>query len=286
MSDADATRVDGGAVGGGAEEIRVEDLHKSFDGHVVLEGVSLAVVRGEMLAIVGGSGSGKTVLLQHIIGHLRPDSGRVLVADHEAAGSPLRDLSTLTEDQMDRIRRHWAVVFQRNALLSGTVLENLSLWLREIHRLSDAQIRPRAERVLVQVGLDPAQVLGLDRGALSGGMAKRVAIARALILEPALIFYDEPTSGLDPRHAGRIHELIGSTHGNRTTLPDGTSAPITSVIITHDTALLRRLRPRVLMLGQGRVAFDGTFEEFQASDSPDITPYFEQMIDLHLRRHD
>ena len=270
----------------GEQEVQVDSVHKAFGDHAVLRGVSLGVARGELIAIVGGSGSGKTVLLQHIIGHLQPDRGRVLVADHETSGSPLRDLATLTEDQMDRIRRHWAVVFQRNALLTGTVLDNLSLWLREIHRVGDDEIRHRAITVLRQVGLDPDQVLDLDRSALSGGMAKRVAIARALILEPALLFYDEPTSGLDPRHAARIHDLISSTHARTCPLPDGSVVPITSIIITHDTALLRRLRPRVIMLSDGVVAFDGAFEQFQASTSPEITPYFEQMVDLHLRKHD
>lgn len=266
-------------------EVLVESLHKSFAGHAVLRGVDLRIQRGELVAIVGGSGSGKTVLLQHIIGHLRPDRGRVLVADHETAGSPLRDLATLSEPEMDRIRRHWAVVFQRNALLSGTVLENLSLWLREIHGLTEEQIRPRAVRVLEQVGLEAELVMRLDRGALSGGMAKRVAIARALILEPVLLLYDEPTSGLDPHFASTIHDLIGTTHAGGCALPDGRRAALTSVMITHDTALLRRLRPRVVMLSKGVVAFDGSYAEFAASDAEEIRPYFEQMGDLNRRVH-
>ena len=264
-------------------EILVEDLHKSFDAHPVLVGINLRVHRGEMVAIVGGSGSGKTVLLQHIIGHHRPDSGRVMVADHETPGSPLRDLSLLNESDLDRIRRHWAVVFQRNALLTGTVLENLSLWLREIHGLTDEQILPRARAALEQVGLDADRVLSLDRAALSGGMAKRVAIARALILRPVLILYDEPTSGLDPHFASTIHGLIDETHATPATLPGGSRIALTSIIITHDTALLKRLRPRVVMLDQGRIGFDGPFERFQASTDPQILPYFEQMHALNRR---
>jgi phospholipid/cholesterol/gamma-HCH transport system ATP-binding protein len=266
-----------------ADEIRVERVHKAFGSHPVLRGVDLVVRRGEMVAIVGGSGSGKTVLLQHMIGHLHPDRGRVLVADHETPGSPLRDLAELSESDMDRIRRHWAVVFQRNALLTGTVRENLSLWLREIHGLSDAEILPRARHVLEQVGLDPDLVMDLDRAALSGGMAKRVAIARALILEPVLILYDEPTSGLDPHFASTVHELIAATHARVCTLPDGSGAPLTSVIITHDTRLLERLRPRVVMLSDGVIGFDGDYESFVASDAPEIRPYLDQMGMLHTR---
>ncbi len=208
----------------------------------------------------------------------------MLVADHETPGSPLRDIASLEDRELDRIRRHWAVVFQRNALLSGTVLENLSLWLREIHWMKDEEILPRAVESLRQVGLDPEHVLHLDRGELSGGMAKRVAIARALILRPLLIFYDEPTSGLDPKFASQIHELISTTHEQPCRMPGGEACRRTSVFITHDTGLLRRLRPRVIMLSGGAVLFDGPYVDFEKSNAPEIAPYFEQMPLLHSRK--
>lgn len=260
-------------------EISVVGLHKAFEGRPVLRGIDLHVRRGEIIAIVGGSGCGKTVLLKHITGHLQPDAGRVLVADHEQPGGPLRDLATLTEREMDEIRRHWAVVFQRNALLSGTVFHNLYLWPREIKRLSEEAFLPLARRALREVGLDPETVLHRDREALSGGMAKRVAIARALVMDPVLIMYDEPTAGLDPELCAQVHTLITVTHAARPAL----GVARTSVIITHDTELLRNVRPRVVMLHEGRVHFDGAFDAFVASDDAHIVPYVRQMPALQVR---
>lgn len=275
--------------GPSARELVIDDVHKSFDSHVVLAGVDLSVGRGEMVAIVGGSGCGKTVLLKHMTGHFTPDRGRVMVADHESPGSPLRDLAELTEAELDRIRVHWAVVYQRNALLTGSVYYNLAIWPREILGLADTAVRPRAERALRGVGLDPSEVMSQDREALSGGMAKRVAIARALVMDPMLIFYDEPTAGLDPEMCVQIHDLISATHraapgslrneGRRT----GEAVARTSIVVTHDTELLRRLRPRIVMLHAGRVRFDGTFDEFAASNDEHIRPYLTQMAFLHAR---
>lgn len=260
-------------------EIRVESLWKVFGTHEVLRGVDLEVRRRELVAIVGGSGCGKTVLLDHMIGQMAPTRGRVLVADHSAPGAPLRDLAEIDEESMDRIRLRWAVVFQRNALYSGTVEENISFWLRENTSLDEGEIRERVVSSLRSVGFEPDEtLLQKDRDNLSGGMAKRVAVARALAMRPALLFYDEPTTGLDPTHAKQIHELIVETHGQEV---DGEKR--TSVLVTHDKDLLHRLRPRVVMLHEGRVHFDGTYEEFHASDSPIIRPYFDLMTGLHSR---
>jgi phospholipid/cholesterol/gamma-HCH transport system ATP-binding protein len=259
-------------------EIRIEDLHKVFDDNAVLRGVDLDVRRGEIAAIVGGSGCGKTVLLEHIIGQMQPDSGRVLVADHEETGSPLVDLAAIDDIRMDRIRVHWAVVFQRNALFTGTVYENLALWLREVKGLPEAEIRPLARAALVAVGLDADEVIDQDRDDLSGGMAKRVAVARALAMEPILMFYDEPTTGLDPQHAAQIHDLIATTHQHEN--PGGAR---TTLIITHDKDLLHRLHPRIIMIHEGRIYYDGTYEHFRELDSPIIRPYFDLMPVLQLR---
>jgi phospholipid/cholesterol/gamma-HCH transport system ATP-binding protein len=270
-------------------EIVVQNLSKSLGGKEVLAGIDLRIDAGELLAIVGGSGCGKTVLLKHVTGQFRPDRGRVLVADHESppgadGAAPLREVATLSEAQLDRLRVHWAVVFQRNALLTGTVLDNLAIELREVKGLDDAAIRPIAEKALQDVGLDPDLVLDRDRDFLSGGMAKRVAIARALVMDPVLVFYDEPTAGLDPEMCEQVHDLIRRTHESRPEL--AASRPglrRTSVVVTHDTGLLRRLRPRIVMLHAGRVIFDGSFEAFIASEDPHIKPYVFQMNSLHAR---
>lgn len=264
-----------------AIEIRVEHLSKAFGRNQVLKDVSLEIERGSVVALVGGSGSGKTVLLEHLIGALNPDAGRVLVADHETDGAPLVDIGAVSEDEMDRIRRHWAIVFQRNALFSGTVYDNIALWFREVMRLPEPEIETIVTTSLASVGLDPSTVRALDRDELSGGMQKRVAVARAISMKPMLIFYDEPTTGLDPHHASQIHELIADVHDQE--VDDGRTLR-TTVVITHDKDLLRRIEPRIVMLHESRVFFDGPYAEFAASDSPIIRPYFEFMPVLQSRR--
>ena len=252
-------------------EIRAEGLGRSFGSKVVLRGVDLEIGRGELVAVVGGSGAGKSVLLDLMVGLLPPSEGRVLIADHSTAGAPLRDLAELNEDELDRLRRHWSVVFQRNALYSGGVYDNVALWLRQNTERSEGEIRTIVLESLRAVGFEaPEEVSRKERSELSGGMAKRVAIARAIAMDPELIFYDEPTSGLDPRLSAQVHGLISSTH-------ERCGALRTSVIITHDKDLLARLRPRVVMLHDGGVYFDGTFAEFAASGSEVIRPYFELM---------
>jgi phospholipid/cholesterol/gamma-HCH transport system ATP-binding protein len=261
-------------------EIRVEGLHKAFGTNRVLCGIDLEIARGEMVAIVGGSGCGKTVLLHHIIGQIKPDKGRILVADHETPGDPLVDVTRLAPEEMDRIRLHSAVVFQRNALFSGTVYENIALWPREIRRLGEEEIRKRARAALDAVSFAGDEtIMDVHRDELSGGMAKRVAVARALAMHPMVIFFDEPTTGLDPTNAASIHDLIHRTHSEKAR--DGGAR--TTVIVTHDKDLLRRLRPRVVMLHDGRIFFDGSHREFERSDSAIIRPYFEAMPALHER---
>jgi len=263
-------------------EIRVEDLHKAFFGHTVLDGISIDIRRGEVVAIVGGSGCGKTVLLNHILGLLSPDRGRVLVADHDRAGAPLCDIHTLGQEERDRIHAHWGVVFQRNALFTGTVYDNIALWLREIRQLRDSEIRPIARAALKSVGLPSGDdFLSRNHETLSGGMAKRLAVARAIATDPAVVFYDEPTTGLDPVSSAQIHDLIAVTHSRN----DHRGAARTTVIITHDKDLLIRLRPRVIMLHEGHVHFDGEFADFETSDSAIIRPYFEHMPELHQRQY-
>jgi phospholipid/cholesterol/gamma-HCH transport system ATP-binding protein len=257
-------------------EIEITGLHKALGEQKVLRGVDLDVRSGDVLAIVGGSGSGKTVLLNHILSQLIPDAGSIRVVNHGAAGEPLVDLSDVGDFQLDEIHKHWGVVFQRNALFSGSVLHNIALWLREVKQLEEAAVLPIARNSLAAVGLPQSdEFLAQPQEKLSGGMAKRLAIARALAMDPNVIFYDEPTTGLDPVSSGQIHDLIHDMHH--------LMAARTTVIITHDKDLLSRLRPRTVMLYEGKVYFDGPFEEFEASQSPIIRPYFEMMPVLQGR---
>jgi len=253
-------------------EIRIEGLHKAFGAHKVLCGVDLDVRPGEMVAFVGGSGCGKTVLLNHILGQLEPDAGTVRVANHEHDGAPLTNLADLTGAELDRLHTHWGVVFQMNALFSGTVEGNVELWLDEIKHMGDAEMRAITKRVLAAVALDTDDAfLATDVNELSGGMAKRLAVARALAQTPSVIFFDEPTTGLDPTSAAQIQDLIMATH------EDGIAQRRTTIIITHDKDLLNRLQPRTMMLHEGKVHFDGPFCDFAKSTSAIIRPYFELM---------
>lgn len=266
----------------GPIELRAENVHVSFDDLHVLRGVDVEVTGGEMVAIVGGSGCGKTVLLQCFLRNLTPQQGRVLLADHEREGAPLVDIHRLKEKRMQEVRRHWAVVFQRNALFSGSVLNNVALWLREIAGMKDeTAIRERVVTSLRAVGFDPDDtLLAKQRDELSGGMQKRVAVARALAMDPLLVFYDEPTTGLDPSLAEQVHALIESVHASP---HEATGAPRTTVIITHDKDLLYRLEPRIVMIHEGRAFFDGSYEEFAESSDDIVRPYFDLMPSLHAR---
>ncbi len=266
---------------GGDIEIRIEDLHKAFGDNQVLRGISLDIPRGDIIAIIGGSGCGKTVLLNHILGLLVPDRGRILVTDHDTPDEPLRDLAKLTPEDIDRIHRRWGMVFQRNALFSGSVLDNIALWLREIREMPEEDIRRIARRSLKAVGLpDDDDFLAGSQEALSGGMAKRLAVARAVAMSPTIMFYDEPTTGLDPTSSSQIHDLIYKMHQAR----DADGRNRTTVIITHDKDLLKRLRPRTVMLHEGKVYFDGPFEQFERrAGAAIIRPYFESMPALHQR---
>jgi phospholipid/cholesterol/gamma-HCH transport system ATP-binding protein len=267
---------------GPAVEIRAEEVRKSFGRREVLGGVNFEVKRGEIVALVGASGSGKTVLLDILTGLLKADEGRVLVADHSRPGLPLVDLAKLDWQGLDNVRLNWAVVFQRNALFTGTVYDNVALWLREHTAMSEDQVRQRVRGSLKAAALDVDDVIGKSRDELSGGMAKRVAIARAIAVEPAVIFYDEPTTGLDPVISAEIHELIHSNHHRP--LEDGSQR--TTVIVTHDKDLLRRLEPRVVMLHDRGIVFDGTYFQFLESDAEPAVEYLRTMPVLQERHVD
>ena len=261
-------------------EIQTVGLHKSFSDNLVLNGVDLSIHEGDTVAIVGGSGCGKTVLMNLILGQLKPDSGEIFVIDHDKPDLPFCKLSEIDEFDLDNLHKHWGVVFQRNALFSGTVYENIALWLKEVRSMKDDDILPIARKSLESVSLPTDdEFLYMDHDQLSGGMAKRLAVARALAMGPVVLFYDEPTTGLDPTSSAQIHDLIFATHNE--ILPAGMTR--TTIIITHDKDLLNRLQPRTIMLHGGKVFFDGSFDGFKRSRSKIIRPYFDLMPVLHKR---
>ncbi|HYC99740.1 MAG TPA: ATP-binding cassette domain-containing protein [Phycisphaerales bacterium] len=272
-----------------APEIVASDIHKSYSGKEVLKGISATIRRGEITAIVGHSGSGKTVFLDHLTGLQTPDKGSIKVVHHGQKGMPMVDLVGIDPDVLDEVRLFWAIVFQHNALFTGTVYDNIALWLREHTELPERKIRGRVREALEAVKLEVDDVVEKERDALSGGMAKRVAIARAIAMDPAVIFYDEPTTGLDPVVGGHVHELIWNVH-HRPIASLGGDGKVgggglkrTSIVITHDKDLLRRISPRIIMLDEGRVIFDGPYERFRHADVPAARKYLETMPVLHAR---
>jgi phospholipid/cholesterol/gamma-HCH transport system ATP-binding protein len=226
--------------------IEVAGLHKSLGGHAVLRGVSFTVAKGECVALVGPSGTGKSVLLKHIIGLVYPDAGRVAVAGTDVPGAGRGELL--------RLRRRMGYAFQDAALLDSlSVRDNLRLALDPGETgASDAAQEERVLEVLATVNLDAA-VLDRRPAELSGGMRKRVGVARAVINRPDIVLYDEPTTGLDPRNADLLHGLIRRINVDR---------GVTSLVVTHDIAALPAFASRVVCLAEGRVAFDGPTADF------------------------
>jgi phospholipid/cholesterol/gamma-HCH transport system ATP-binding protein len=236
--------------------IEVIDVEKGFDTTAVLKGVSLALEKGETLVVMGGSGSGKTVLLRLIAGLLRPDAGRIRVFDG--------DIENLTEEELLPIRRRLGYVFQGAALFDSlSVYENVAYPLREHTRLSEGEIRARAVRFLSLVGLSE-NVLGQLPSELSGGMRKRVGIARALIGEPEVMLYDEPTAGLDPTNSKLVAELIVQ-------MREGVCD--SSIVVTHDLDLAKAVADRVAVLIDGRFAAVGPPHTVMAEGSEAVQAF-------------
>ncbi|HIG87901.1 MAG TPA: ATP-binding cassette domain-containing protein [Planctomycetes bacterium] len=228
--------------------VRISDLHKSFADQVVLDGLNLEVQAGECLGIMGGSGTGKSVALRHVIGLMQPDSGRVEVFGREVAG--------LSANELRALRRRVGYVFQEGALVGWmTVEDNLALPLRERGKLSEPQI---AERVAE--ALETVHVVGAGQkfpSEISGGMKKRVSIARALITKPELVLYDEPNAGLDPEISRSINALMREV---------SEKLGVTSLVVEHRVECLRRVADRVLFIHEGKALVnDITASFFQPS---------------------
>lgn len=234
---------------GGAPVIAMEDLHKSFGSQNVLNGVSLALKRGETLAVLGRSGTGKSVLLRIVIGLEKPDSGSVRIHGQDIAGLAL--------DQLGEIRKKMGFLFQHAALYDSlTVEENVAFPLRHYKKkMSKAEQADRVRQLLAEVGMEDA--VAKMPADISGGMQKRVGLARALALEPDILLLDEPTAGLDPISSGEIDDLVLKLQEEH---------HMASVVVTHDLHSAKTIADRLALLNEGNVAIEGTFAELQKSD--------------------
>lgn len=242
--------------------IALRDLHKAFGPKEVLRGLNLEVREGETVAVVGGSGSGKSVMLKHIVRLLEPDRGEVWVDG--------RDVGTLAEEELYALRRQVGYVFQFAALFdSMTVAENVGMGLRRIPGMDPGEIGRRVAECLRLVDLAgyearyPAQ--------LSGGQRKRAGLARAIATRPKYLLYDEPTTGLDPVTTAVIDGLVVRTRRE---------LGVTGVVITHDMTSAFRVSDRIAMLHDGRIRFEGTPDEVKATQDPVVRGFIEGRPDL------
>jgi phospholipid/cholesterol/gamma-HCH transport system ATP-binding protein len=241
--------------------IELRDVHIAFESPEVLRGIDLSVMKGEILTIMGGSGSGKSVLLRLIAGLIKPDQGEIRIDG--------TNIVPLNEDAMLSFRQRMGVVFQQAALFdSMSVADNIAYPLREHAMLDEASIQPRVAELLDIVGLPDIQEK--FPAELSGGMRKRVGIARALAMKPAMVLYDEPTSGLDPGNAKLISQLI-----MRVAPTFGT----TSVVVSHDLYWSLRISTRVALIYDGKIIAVGTPAEIQSSPIAEVQAFLAG--DLH-----
>lgn len=234
-------------------KIEIKNLYKAFGKKKVLDGVDLDIKRGESLVVIGGSGTGKSVLIKCIQGLLTPDMGSIKIDGEEVIGTK------------KNIHEKMGMLFQGAALFDSlSVWENVAFTLLENKNMDRPKAKLEAIRVLRQVGLAP-DVADLSPSELSGGMQKRVGLARAIISNPEIIFFDEPTTGLDPIMADVINELI---------IESARGLGATTLTITHDMASARKIADRIAMLYHGKIIWSGTVKEMDKSDNP----YLRQFI--------
>jgi len=242
-----------------APVVAVERLEKSFQNQKVLDGLTLSVKRGETIAVLGRSGTGKSVLLRIIIGLISPDSGSVRIQGEDIAGMSI--------DQMSAIRKKMGFLFQHAALYDSlTVAGNVAFPL-EHHRkdMSKSERDDRVNQLLAEVGMERA--LAKMPSDISGGMQKRVGLARALALEPEILLLDEPTAGLDPISSGEIDELILKLQREH---------QMASIVVTHDLHSARAIANRLALLDKGRVVIEGEFSYLQQSDIGFVKEFLKQ----------
>ena len=241
--------------------IEVRDLRKSFGSHKVLDGISFKIEEGESVVIIGRSGCGKSVLLKHLVGLLRPDSGEVIIDDQR--------INDMDERQVLEVRRKFGMLFQSASLFDSlTVAENISFILRREKKLTEREIKERVQDVLEMVELPGIE--DKKPSELSGGMRKRVGLARAIIYKPEIVLYDEPTTGLDPVVSDSIDQLIIRVRER---------IKITTVVVTHDTRSMRRVGQKIIMLVGGKIYAAGPPEEIFSSDDPAIHRFVNGISD-------
>jgi phospholipid/cholesterol/gamma-HCH transport system ATP-binding protein len=234
---------------GSAPALAVEDLHKSFGNQKVLNGVSLTVSRGETLAVLGRSGTGKSVMLRLIIGLEQPDSGSIRIHGQNIGGLAL--------DEMGEIRKKMGFLFQHAALYDSMTVEQNVAFPLEHHRkkMPQAERRDRVKALLAEVGME--NDLAKMPSDISGGMQKRVGLARALVLEPDILLLDEPTAGLDPISSAEIDDLVLRLQEEH---------HMASIVVTHDLHSAKTIANRLALLDKGNVVIEGTFEDLQKSE--------------------
>jgi phospholipid/cholesterol/gamma-HCH transport system ATP-binding protein len=237
--------------------IEIRGLHKRFGKNIVLDGIELVVPRGKNTVVIGGSGTGKSVLIKCVVGLLRADEGEILIDGEDA--------TKMDERELVRIRRKFGMLFQGSALFdSMNVGENVAFALRRLHLYPERQIRDVVEEKLAMVGLRDIQ--HLMPAELSGGMKKRVGLARAIAAEPEILLYDEPTTGLDPIMADVINDLIISLRE---------LLGVTSISITHDMASAYKIADQIAMLYKGKIIEVGTPEEIRNTRNPVVSQFVE-----------
>jgi len=246
--------------------IVVKEVYKSFGQNHVLRGANLEVRCGESMVVLGGSGTGKSVLIKCIIGLLRHDRGEIYVDGTE--------ISRLDEDEWNELRKKFGMLFQRDALFDSlTVWENVGFALRQHTKMPDDEIKATAVEKLKLVGLK--NIENLMPSELSGGMRKRVSLARAIAMEPAILLYDEPTTGLDPIMANVINELIVEMREK---------LDVTSIAITHDMNSAYRIADRIAMLYRGQIIQVGTPEEIKASANEIVQQFIHGRVEGPITR--
>jgi len=237
--------------------VEFRDVNKAYGNKQVLRGADLKVYRGEVLVILGGSGSGKSVTLRHMLGLEAPDSGRVIVEDEDITDHP--------EEELYRVRKKFGMLFQSGALFdSMNVFENVAFPLREHTEMSEEEIARAVKEKLGLVNLPNTEhLMPVD---LSGGMRKRVGLARSIVLDPKMILYDEPTTGLDPITSQKINELIIDLQSKLN---------VTSVVVTHDIQSAFSVGDRIAFLNKGVFEWVGTMEEARTSEHPVLREFLK-----------